>query len=486
MSSGVVLVGAWTLLLVLLTVAVKRLFGALTARTRTAAAPFGSASSARPLPGLAPSDPTLGNLGDLGRAGSLHQFLVKLHKSHGDLAAFWWGDRQVVSLASPELWKQVNRLFDRPVMLFSLFEPLIGKDSIQYANGQPAKDRRKTLDRGFSHTAIKQLFWCFEKIAKEKVDKWSKEQGSIPLHSEMMDFALRVILLTSFGKTFEDEEEIKKIYQAYETCWHEMEQRVDGSFPEPGSARQRNFDEALKYMQQKIKEIVDKEGKNPTESGHFIEILSQVVSSEQALFSEAITYLVGGFHTTGNMLAWSVYFLAEEHSLQRKLQEEIDDVLSDRPLSVETLSQMKLLNQVLNESLRKSVLAPWAARESDIDISVGGYHIPAKTPMVLALGVVLQDERIWPEPQKFDPSRFSKEESAKRHPLAFSPFGFAGKRVCPGYRFAFAEAGICLVSLLRRLDITPSPGQKPPEPVFGLVTSPKHEIFITARSRHAH
>ena len=60
----------------------------------------------------------------------------------------------------------------------------------------------------------------------------------------------------------------------------------------------------------------------------------------------------------------------------------------------------RLLRQVLNETLRISVLAPYAARYSDDDIVAGGYHIPAGTPIVVALGVSLKNETIWKDTEK--------------------------------------------------------------------------------------
>lgn len=60
------------------------------------------------------------------------------------------------------------------------------------------------------------------------------------------------------------------------------------------------------------------------------------------------------------------------------------------------------LRQILNETLRLSTLAPYAARFCDHDIVVGGYHIPAGTPVVHALGVLLKNESIWKCPHKLE------------------------------------------------------------------------------------
>ena len=55
-----------------------------------------------------------GNLGDLVRAGSVHDFLMGLHAQFGPIASFWWEKNYTVSIASVELFKEHNNVFDRP------------------------------------------------------------------------------------------------------------------------------------------------------------------------------------------------------------------------------------------------------------------------------------------------------------------------------------------------------------------------------------
>jgi len=55
-----------------------------------------------------------GNLTDITRAGSLQEFLMDLHKQFGPISSFWMGRQYVVSIASPELFKEHQSVFDRP------------------------------------------------------------------------------------------------------------------------------------------------------------------------------------------------------------------------------------------------------------------------------------------------------------------------------------------------------------------------------------
>lgn len=58
------------------------------------------------------------------------------------------------------------------------------------------------------------------------------------------------------------------------------------------------------------------------------------------------------------------------------------------------------MRQVQDETLRLSTLAPWAARYGDKDVMVCGYQVPARTPIITALGVALKNKQQWQEEEK--------------------------------------------------------------------------------------
>lgn len=55
-----------------------------------------------------------GNLSDMAKAGSVHEYLVELHEKYGEIVGFWWGKEYVISLSSVEYWKEIRPLFDKP------------------------------------------------------------------------------------------------------------------------------------------------------------------------------------------------------------------------------------------------------------------------------------------------------------------------------------------------------------------------------------
>ncbi|CAF0914337.1 unnamed protein product [Adineta steineri] len=441
------------------------------------------------IPGVKSSDSALGNLGDIGQAGSLHQYLTILHRQFGPIASFYWNKQLVVSLASPEAFHETRRLFDRPVLLFSAFEPLIGSNSIQYANGDIGRYRRKNhYDTALSPVALRGHFFdIFKRVLREKMILWQLNEGKpIALQAEMLSLAIQSITLTAFGSTLLLGDE-KQIEQAYNTCWHEMEMRIQGQSMD--SKREIEFKEARNYFLTKVKEIItERRQRSGVDDKCFIDYLladDEHVLSEEHICDEVITMFVGGFHTTGNLLTWIFYYLAKHQDIQQRLFNELIRTYNTEFPSFEQIDHISYLTNIINESLRLSVLAPWAARVStDEPIVICGHTIPAGTPIIQALGVVLHDENIWPNPFQFNPDRFNQENKKNFSTLAFSPFGFSGKRVCPGYRFAQYEASLFVAGIIRAFQVTLVDQTSPVIPVHGLVTAPKDEIYVQFTKRN--
>ncbi|OXA44601.1 Cytochrome P450 3A13 [Folsomia candida] len=73
-----------------------------------------------------------------------------------------------------------------------------------------------------------------------------------------------------------------------------------------------------------------------------------------------------------------------------------------------------------------------------------------------------KDEQYFPNPFKFDPTRFNQENKAKRNPYAYMPFGI-GPRSCIGMRFAIVETKVALAYIVRNFTIRPTAGTPIPE-----------------------
>ncbi|XP_033762753.1 cytochrome P450 20A1-like isoform X2 [Pecten maximus] len=369
-----------------------------------------------------------------------------------------------------------------------MFEPLFGTKSLLFGNKTDGRTRRHVYDQAFSFNNIKSYYPIFQDVSDELAKEWSSlvKEEHIPLSIHMLAYALKVALITMFGDTFSDDKDILEFQRCYNVIWFEMERRLTENVPKEGSPRAKAFDEELRKTQSLIAKVVKQRRDNPPIQGKelYIDFVIKLSGDDDELIiSDAITFAVGGFHTTGNVLTWGFYFLATNPEVQEKAFQEIIKELRNQEVDHTNVDSLPYMRQIMEEILRCAVIAPYAARFQDFDSELGGHKIPKNTPVVHALGVSLKNEKYWPLPNKFDPDRFSPENIKNRPPLSFQPFGFAGKRVCPGYRFAYAEATVCLVTLLRKFKIRLVDDGQVVNPVYGLVTHPDKEIWVKIEKR---
>jgi cytochrome P450 len=98
--------------------------------------------------------------------------------------------------------------------------------------------------------------------------------------------------------------------------------------------------------------------------------------------------------------------------------------------------------------------SPLLFREEIKEIDLGnGHNIPSGTKITISPYTVHRDPRYFPDPQKFDPEKFSPQNSVGRHTYAYITIGI-GRRMCVGHVFANMEIKTILSTVLTRYFIT--------------------------------
>lgn len=437
------------------------------------------------IPGLDPSSKQDGNLADITRAGSLHEFLLSLHQQYGSIASFWMGNTQIVSLASPQLIEANKKVFDRSSELYVLFESLLGSQNLLYASGDEGRQRRSNFVNAFTDEMIAGHCTKLGKISDELLTKWSAmSEQHIPVEEHMMALAVRFQLFKTLGDYFEDNVEILKLRRNFDTCWNEFEKLLQ-DLAEPESHRYQAFSDAQAAIETILAKAVQnhRENKSPKKTHFLIDTLLASKATDEQIITDCFLTLLFDFHTLGGLLTWALYFLATHGDIQTKLAKEIQTLPEGEP-TLEDLRKLKFLKQVLNETYRCAVLNQWSATSQTFETEIGGHKIPKNTPIINAVGVLMQDEKYCPLPTQFDPNRFSDEAlKSSSSPTAFQPFAFADKRTRLASDRIQLYASIHLVYVLRKFRLSLVKGQVV-TPVYGLVTHPDDEIWITAAKLH--
>src|SRR5688500_14020490 len=141
--------------------------------------------------------------------------------------------------------------------------------------------------------------------------------------------------------------------------------------------------------------------------------------------------------TTTGALSYSVYLLAYHADVQATMRAELSDVLGDRPPSFADLPRLAYTRNVVTESMRLYPPADFLGREATADCEVAGIAVKKGTNLFMSQWVMHRDARFFPEPLKFDPTRWTPEFERSLPRYAYFPFG-AGPRYCIGQTFAAA------------------------------------------------
>lgn len=182
--------------------------------------------------------------------------------------------------------------------------------------------------------------------------------------------------------------------------------------------------------------------------------------TDTEMIAQAFVFFLAGFETVATSLMFATHDLVVNQEVQQKLYEEIletESALNGKKLNYETMQKMQYMDMVVSESLRMRPAAVFldrvCARDYVLDDGEGlKFTIDRGTAIWIPTQGIHLDPKYYPNPEKFDPERFSPENRKSIDPLTYLPFGI-GPRNCIGSRFALMEIKALLYYLLLNFKI---------------------------------
>jgi len=203
--------------------------------------------------------------------------------------------------------------------------------------------------------------------------------------------------------------------------------------------------------------------------------------TDEQVRDEALTIFLAGYETTANALTWTWYLLSQNPEAESKLHEELDSVLAGRLPTLHDMPQLKYTEMVFAESMRLYPPAWVMGRMSTKPIEIGPYRIPAGAHYFFSQYIMGHTPEYFPDPERFDPERFTPTAKAARHKYTYFPFG-GGSRQCIGESFAWMEGILAIATLAQRFRMTYC-GDGPPEIQEKITLRPKGALWMRAESR---
>ncbi|XP_014366316.2 probable cytochrome P450 305a1 [Papilio machaon] len=240
-----------------------------------------------------------------------------------------------------------------------------------------------------------------------------------------------------------------------------------------------------------IEEHIEKHKKRLVDGNDFMYSFIEEIENKREGFTEeqlktiCLDVLIAGSQTTSNVLEFALLTVLRNKSMQQKIYEEINLILGDATPTWSDMSRLLYTNAFIQEIYRFYTIVPlMGPRRTLDDTYIDGYFIPKETTVLMAVGDLHVDPKIWCEPRKFKPERFIDQRGTLKNVEHLYPFGL-GRRRCPGDTLAKSFIFIVFVGILQKFKVEPIEGNFPSaEPIIGLISSPRPYLAVFTPRRN--
>ena len=363
--------------------------------------------------------------------------------------------------------------------------PILGTGLLT-SEGEFHRRQRRRMQPAFHHGRIAEFAATMIAHADRLSGGW-RDGETRDLAGEMMRLTLGIVGQTLLGA--EVDAEAKRVRDALHTIMHSfplMMLPFSGflqRLPLPAMRRMRAARGELDGI---IYALIDARRADENDHGDLLSMLlaaqdpegeePEAGMSDVEVRDEVMTIFLAGHETTANALAWTWHLLAQHPEVEARLHAEVRRVLPEgRVPTAADVESLVFTGQVVSEVLRLYPPAWLVSRRALESCELGGYTVPARSIVVMSQWVTHRDARWFPEPERFDPGRWTPEFKATLPRHAFFPFG-GGPRRCIGEGFAGIELVLLVARMAQRWRFVSVGGVEPVEPV-------EPEALITLRPR---
>lgn len=442
-----------------------------------------------------PPGPSVSLLNILFPAGKDNRLagLLKTWKEYGDIVFTKIGPIRNYMLFGPEYVYHVlvtNQKNYIKGIGYNGLRMMVGQGLLT-SDGDLWKRQRRLMSPHFTPLAVLDFSEMMAKTISHMLDQWDKAaQQNQPVHMDLEMMRLTMSIIGQALFSFDMGETPTDIGLALQKAFAFIPNRsvnplVPMWLPLPAH---RRFAHNLKVIDKFIYDQIA-EGRRHPERENFLAVMLKVQDPEtgqgmtdRQLRDEVITLFFAGFETTARTLTWGWYLLGQHPEVIEKLHAEAGRVLgAGHPAGNADLERLVYSRMVVDESLRLYPPTAMLARQNIAADEIGGYTIPAMSLIALSPYVVHRYPEYWPEPERFDPERFSAENSAARPKWAYIPFA-AGPRVCIGNSFALMEMVFTFAMAAYRFDLKQVTDEEIPADFSG-TTRPTRPLYMHVSRR---
>jgi cytochrome P450 len=397
----------------------------------------------------------------------------------------------------PELVKTV--LKDRPDdfpksdRIGEGLRPLLG-NSVFLTNGAAWKRQRRIIDPAFEGGRLRETFPAMWDAAEAAAARLESHVGrDLEIEAETSHAAADVIFRTLFSIPIEHHL-ARQVFDEFRRYQRSQPILNLGAFLPLPRWMPRLFRKDTRHSAARIRRLITEltadrmdriaDGTAPDDLATKIMTTTdpetgETFSTEEMVDQVAIFFLAG-HETSASALAWALYLVATHPEWQDRLATEAQSL---REPDFAAVSRLKISRDVFRETLRLYPPVPMMVRETTCPERFRDREVTPGAQLVLSPWHLHRHERLWNNPDGFDPARWKTENGRKCQKDAYIPFS-AGARVCTGAGFAMVEGPLLLSRILRDFRVTAVEGRTP-VPVAHLTVRSRAGIWLRLERRDA-
>ena len=338
-----------------------------------------------------------------------------------------------------------------------VLRPVLG-NGLLISEGEFWRRQRRIMAPAFNRQRIAQAASVMVRRTRQRVGQWRTacESGEcLDISHEMMSLTMEIVAEALFSSEIADS--IDELDRAVKTLIASLgtPNPLDilgfpEWFPRFRSHRARS---ALARLDKTIYDIIATRRATQEVPGDLLSLLLAARDEDTGegmtdtqLRDEVITFFAAGHETTAQALTWTLYLLSRHPGIERRLYVEVDRVLAGREATFDDLEALPYTRMVIQEAMRLFPPAFSFSRRALADDKVGKHKIRGGSLVTISPYLTHRNPRLWKDPLRFDPDRFTSDRIKTRHRFSYLPFG-GGPRICIGRGFAMAEACLVLATI---------------------------------------
>jgi len=395
----------------------------------------------------------------------------------------------------PELIKTV--LKDRPDdfpksdRIGEGLRPLLG-NSVFLTNGETWKRQRRIIDPAFEGGRLRETFPAMWDAAEAAAERLANDAGqTIEIEAVTSHAAADVIFRTLFSIPIEHHL-ARDVFDEFKTYQRSQPILNSAAFVPLPRWLPRLFRRDTRKSAARIRRLITRltsermtaitAGDAPDDLATKIMTTPDPITGDTFSTGEMVDqvaiFFLAGHETSASALAWALYLVATHPEWQEKLADEAQAL---ETCDFALMPRLRLSRDVFREALRLYPPVPMMVRETtcpehfrDRDVAIGAQ-------LVLSPWHLHRHERLWDNPDGFDPARWQTENGQKCQREAYIPFS-AGPRVCTGAGFAMVEGPLILSRILRDFRVVADTTREP-VPVAHLTVRSRDGIWLRLERR---